>query len=763
MSLRNTVLLKPLRLVAVALLSVLSTLTAAQGIDESQLLPVDEAFRVEAEAVSRGWIEFHFKVAPGYYLYRERIKITPVDASFKFNPLHTPPGEFKEDPNFGRMEVYHNDFTAKLTGAAADGVSSVVFKLSYQGCADIGICYPPQRVQMTVALPAADASGTAPAGSDSGMADALGAAPPNTLFPGAGAQPALLGSGSASITSGATDALPLPPEQAFVFEAIAGSPDELLLRFSMPPGYYLYRDHSTFALSDAAVGTLGVPRWPEARTIDDPEFGPVPVFFDLVEVPLTLARGSPAAQHIDLIAKFQGCEDGGVCYPPMTRLVPIELPASSTESLRLAAATVERELARAVAASVDKQSLGKAGIETTTFWGALLLALLGGLILNLMPCVLPVLSLKALSLAETSESPQSARHHALWYTAGVMSSFAIVGLVVIGLSSGGKMLGWGVQLQQPVIVALLAYVMVVLGLSLSGVITLGAGLSNLGGNLAGASGAKGDFFTGVLAVVVASPCTAPFMSTALAFAFAQPAWIALMVFLVMGLGLALPFLIIGFVPGLAHRLPKPGAWMETLKQILAFPLYLTAVWLAWVLGQQRGADAMALWMAGALALAAGLWWWERGRYAEARVSRLLVTIVLVALSIFAVYSIHQLRASSRVAATAGISAPYSADALARLRAEGKPVLVNMTADWCLSCKVNERTTLGTDAFVELLKSTGTVYLKGDWTNEDPEITDFLTAHQSVGVPLYVYFPADGGPAEKLPAVLTPKMIAETLR
>ncbi len=763
MSLRNTVLFKPLRLVAVALLSVLSTWTAAQGIDESQLLPVDEAFRVEAEAVSRGWIEFHFKVAPGYYLYRERIKITPADASFKFNPLHTPPGEFKEDPNFGRMEVYHNDFTAKLTGAAADGVNSVVFKLSYQGCADIGICYPPQRTQMTVALPASDAGGAASTGSDGAMSSGLGAAPANSFLSGAGSQPALLGPGSASISSGATDALPLPPEQAFVFEAIADSPDELLLRFSMPPGYYLYRDHSTFALADAAAGTLGVPRWPEARTIDDPEFGPVPVFFDLVEVPLTLARGSPAAQHIDLIAKFQGCEDGGVCYPPMTRLVPIELPASSPESLRLAAAAVERQLSTVEVTAGAGNGSAPNGVDATTIWTALLFALIGGLILNLMPCVLPVLSLKALSLAEAGESPHSARVHALWYTAGVMSSFAIVGLLVIGLGSGGRSLGWGVQLQQPVIVAVLAYVMVVLGLSLSGVFTLGAGVSNMGGNLASASGAKGDFFTGVLAVVVASPCTAPFMGTALTFAFTQSAWIALVVFLVMGLGLALPFLIVGFVPGLAHRLPKPGAWMETLKQVLAFPLYLTAVWLAWVLGQQRGADAMALWMAGALALAAGLWWWERGRYAEARISRVLVTLILVTLSLFAVYSIHQLRATSGKAVSAGISAPYSAEALARLRAAGTPVFVNMTADWCLSCKVNERTTLGTDAFAELLKSTGTVYLKGDWTNEDPAISDFLEAHHAVGVPLYVYFPAGNGPAEKLPAILTSDIVAKALR
>ena len=731
-------------------------------------MPVEQAFQLEAKAISRSWIEFQFKVAPGYYLYRERIKIQPQDAAFKFNPLHTPPGEFKDDPNFGRMEVYHNDFVAKLTGAAITGVSTLDFDVRFQGCADIGICYPPQRVKVTVSLPdegalsPADAATVSLSGSDAGNSSGLTlGAQPTSLLSLPGSDP-LMVDGSASISLGATEALPLPPEQAFVFEAIAASADELLLRFSMPPGYYLYRDHSTFALSDAAVGMIGVPQWPQARTVDDPEFGPVPVFFDLVEVPLTLARGSASAQRVELVAKFQGCEEGGVCYPPMTRLVSIDLPASNTDAMHRAAASVEQQLAgvdRALVPPVAGHADG-----STTLWRALLLALIGGLILNLMPCVLPVLSLKALSLVETGASPQSARKHALWYTAGVMSSFAVVGLIVVSLSASGKALGWGAQLQQPVIVAVLAYVMVVLGLSLSGGFTLGAGFSNIGSGIASSGGAKGDFFTGVLACVVASPCTAPFMGTALAFAFAQPPAIALLVFLTLGLGLALPFLLIGFVPGLAHRLPKPGAWMETLKQILAFPLYLTAIWLAWVLGQQRGADAMALWMAGALALIAAMLWWERGRYRDTRWSRTVVSTVLIVVALAALWQIHRApTAATRAAAVHSISQPYDAALLARLRSEGKPVFINMTADWCLSCKVNERSTLGTDKFADLIAETGTVYLKGDWTNEDPAITVFLKQHQAVGVPLYVYFPADGGAAVKLPTVLTPDIVATALR
>jgi thiol:disulfide interchange protein len=753
-----------LKTAAFALLLVASA-SQAQGIDESELLPVEEAFKLEARAVSRNWIEFQFKVAPGYYLYRERIKIQPVDSAFKFNPLHTPPGEFKEDPNFGRMEVYHNDFTAKLTGAAAGGVTAVTFNVSYQGCADIGICYPPQRSKISVDLPAEGAGESVDiAALDSAPALDLGK-PPSLLGGNAASGSGIdLGGGSASVSLGATDDLPLPPEQAFVFEAIAATPTELLLRFTMAPGYYLYRDRSEFNLADAAAGTLGVPRWPEARTVDDPEFGPVPVFFDLLEVPLTLARGTGSAQNIEVIAKFQGCEEGGVCYPPMTRMISIALPEATTEALHSAAALVESERSASPTNASAKQADAEPEAKTA-LWQAMLLALFGGLILNLMPCVLPVLSLKAISLAESAERPEEAHRHALWYTAGVLSSFAAIGLLVIGLRSGGQALGWGFQLQQPLMVALMGYVMVVLGLSLSGVITLGAGLSNIGGGVANSGGARGDFFTGVLACVVASPCTAPFMGTALAYAFAQSAAIALLIFLMLGLGLALPFLLVGFIPGLAHRLPKPGAWMETFKQWLAFPLYLTAVWLAWVLGQQRGADAMALWLAGALAITAALWWWERGRYQDqGRVLRIVVTLVLFAVAAVVLRDIHRAQPVAAAAASASaISVPFSQEKLESLRAEGTPVFVNMTADWCLSCKVNERTTLGTDRFAELLNRTGTTYLKGDWTNEDPAISAFLKQHNAVGVPLYVYFPAGGAPGRKLPAVLTPDLVAEALK
>jgi len=731
------------------LLAALGPATAA--ISESDLLPVEQAFRLQTHAINRGWIEFEFKVTPGYYLYRERIKITPEDGNFRISGLHLPPGEIKQDPNFGRMEVYHHDLTGKLTGAAQAGASTARFKVSYQGCADIGICYPPQRVLVDVALPQANA---AEASADAAPAFAL--APPAPLVD-------LLGSAGADaplIDPAAPIQLPLPPEIAFPFEAIALGESEILARFSLPKGYYLYRDRSQFALADPADGTLGIPRWPEPQTFDDPEFGAVPVFFDVVEVPIHIARNHPQAATITLSASFQGCEQGGVCYPPMQRSVAIDFAATSTEQLATASRTVQAELAVAAAAASDQ------GDETATpalsLWRALLLALLGGLILNLMPCVLPVLSLKAMSLAQAGETPESAHRHALWYTAGVMVSFAAIGLLVLGLRVGGQALGWGFQLQQPVVVALMALVMVVLGLSLSGVVSLGSSLTNIGSGLAQHSGPRGDFFTGVLAVIVASPCTAPFMGGALAFAFTQPSSIALLVFLALGFGLAMPFLLIGFIPGLAHRLPKPGAWMETLKQILAFPLYLTAVWLAWVLGHQRGADAMALWLAGALALIAGLWWWERGRYRDFHHSRWIGAALMIGLALASVWTIHGLPASAAIARADANSEVWSAPRLAELRASGRPVFVNMTADWCLSCKVNERTTLGSERFRKLLKDTDTAYLKGDWTNEDAAISAFLKEQGAVGVPLYVYFAPGSQTGVKLPAVLTPELAEQVL-
>ncbi|MEO7071742.1 MAG: thioredoxin family protein, partial [Rhodanobacter sp.] len=325
--------------------------------------------------------------------------------------------------------------------------------------------------------------------------------------------------------------------------------------------------------------------------------------------------------------------------------------------------------------------------------------------------------------------------------------------------AAGHTLGWGSQLQQPVLVGVLACVMLAVGLAMSGVVQVGASLANTGAGLASRHGASGDFFTGVLAVVVASPCTAPFMGGALAYAFAASMPAALGVFLALGLGLALPFLLIGYVPALARRLPRPGRWMETLKQFLAFPMYLTAVWLVWVLARQRGPDAVALVLVAMVLLALTLWWFERSR-GRALANRLLVA-VFAATTLAPLYLLARVPAPATNVAAAGTVA-YSAPKLAALRAAGTPVFVDMTADWCVTCKANEHAVLDTDAFRNLLARTGAVYMRGDWTNVDPAISAFLAQYNSPGVPLYVVFPADGGVGQRLSTVLTPGLVDAAL-
>ncbi|MEE7566844.1 cytochrome C biogenesis protein, partial [Xanthomonas sp. Kuri4-3] len=389
----------------------------------------------------------------------------------------------------------------------------------------------------------------------------------------------------------------------------------------------------------------------------------------------------------------------------------------------------------------------------------LVLALLGGLVLNLMPCVLPILSLKVLGVAHSGESRSRARSHAVWYSLGVLVSFAAIGALVIGLRAAGQAAGWGFQLQQPWFVAALAYLMFAVGLSLSGVFTLGSTLGGMGQSLASRRGPLGDFFTGVLACVVASPCIAPFMGTALAYAFTAPALLAMLVFLTLGLGLALPFLLIGFVPSLARRLPAPGAWMETLKQVLAFPMYLTAIWLLWVLGKQRGVDALALVLVGATLLALGLWWFERSRWNSHRLGLGLSSAMLL-LALVPVWGVTRLVPPRAQAAGEGAVA-YSPQMLDRLRAGNRVVFVNMTADWCVTCKANEKNVLGGAAFRDALRRVDAVYMKGDWTNVDPQISAFLDQHQAVGVPLYVVY-GPGTPPTVLPTVLSEAIVEDAL-
>ena len=364
----------------------------------------------------------------------------------------------------------------------------------------------------------------------------------------------------------------------------------------------------------------------------------------------------------------------------------------------------------------------------------LLMALAGGLILNLMPCVFPVLSIKALSIAgKASKERREVQRGAWLYTAGILVTMLVLASIMVGLKAGGAQIGWGFQLQTPWFVSLLVYVFVILGLWLYGWVEFGMALSGVGQNLTEGHSGRAEFFTGVLAVVVATPCTAPFMGVAMGYTLTQPWWITLIVFSALGLGLALPMLVFALRPQLASRLPRPGHWMIRLKQFLAFPILATAIWLLWVLVRQTSSDVVALMLGGLLLLVFGLWLVKGG----SRLSRALGLLAVIA-SLSAIPSLSQLTPTSSEQAVVEIdSEPYASSALRAHVDEGRTVFINMTADWCITCKVTEKRLLTTEAVDQLFESYGVIRMTGDWTRYDPLITEYLNAFDRVGVPLYV--------------------------
>jgi thiol:disulfide interchange protein DsbD len=436
---------------------------------------------------------------------------------------------------------------------------------------------------------------------------------------------------------------------------------------------------------------------------------------------------------------------------------------------RLDAGPATHALALRAAPRGRGAAAGGAGPPRPSLLQALGLALAGGLILNLMPCVLPVLSVKALGLAQhAAASRAAAAAHGLAYTAGVLISFALLAGALLALRAGGAQIGWGFQLQSPLFVTALAYVFFALGLSLSGVVAIGTRVSGVGHRLAARSGHAGSFFTGALATVAATPCTAPFMGVAVGYALAAPPGPALLVFEALGLGLALPYLALALVPAWRRHLPRPGAWMERLRRFLALPLYATAAWLLWVLGRQVGPEG-ALAALGGLALvaiAAGLRRAARSapprwRFAAsgAAAASLLGAVALA----WAPAATPSGAGGAAPGADAGIAwEPFTESRLARLRAEGTPVFVNATAAWCITCLVNERVALRSPAVAAAFADRRIAYLKADWTNRDPRIAAMLESFGRSGVPLYVFYPSTGAEPTVLPQVLTESTVLEAV-
>lgn len=396
--------------------------------------------------------------------------------------------------------------------------------------------------------------------------------------------------------------------------------------------------------------------------------------------------------------------------------------------------------------------------DTSFPWAAALAAffgaVLGGLILNVMPCVFPILSLKALSLAKANDGTGHPRSEALAYTAGVVLVCLVLGGSLLALRAGGATLGWAFQLQDPRVILVLLLLVTGIALNLAGLFELSApGFVNR----AAAKGTGGAFATGALAAFVATPCTGPFMGAALGAALVLPWPAALAVFGGLGLGIALPFLALGFIPALRRRLPKPGAWMERLRHILSVPMFLTALALGWVLWRQSAETGLAIGAAATLIAAIGLW--LLGRRQRKGLSGWLVAAPLL---IAALATVALIRPAAQAQSLA-YGEPFSEARLAQLRAEGRPVFAYFTADWCLTCKVNEKAVIETSTVERALKDGKVAVLVGDWTDGNPELGRFIERHNRAGVPLYLWYKPGQSEPEVLPQLLTQAMLTERAR
>jgi thiol:disulfide interchange protein/DsbC/DsbD-like thiol-disulfide interchange protein len=465
---------------------------------------------------------------------------------------------------------------------------------------------------------------------------------------------------------------------------------------------------------------------------------------DAIELSMKVGYQPPKAGAIRgvLLATEQ---NGG-----QTDVLPIELAADFSGAGAQQVKAAPRFAAPAAAVSVEPQR---------SLPVLMLFAVLGGLILNLMPCVFPVLSIKALSVVEQAQKhPTQVRIKGLVFAAGVIASMLCLAGVMLALRTGGEQIGWGFQLQSPLFVTLLVYLLLAVGLNLSGVFEVGGGLAGVGDGLTQGDGYGSSFFTGVLATVVATPCSAPFMAPALGAALTLPALNALCIFAALGLGIALPYVLLSFAPWIGRALPKPGAWMDTLKQLFAFPVYATAAWLLWVLSQQTSPFGLGAALGGLILIALAAWAYQRSHFATGG-SRITVLVTAVAALLIAIVLPVKFADTANAAPSAATAAasgsdqwqPYSAARVTELQAAGKPLLVNFTASWCLTCLVNERNAFADSAVQEIFRTKKVTLMKGDWTNRDSAITQALSSFGRAGVPLYVVY--NGKPGSTEPVVL----------
>ena len=541
----------------------------------------------------------------------------------------------------------------------------------------------------------------------------------------------------------------LPVREAYRLDGAITPGGDLRLYWQITEGYYLYQH----AFKVRATGTGSAEEldvtFPPALAKTDEFFGDVSVYYGEADLLVTLPDSTDT---LTLAVTYQGCADAGLCYPPETDYLLVDAATGSVSpTVPGETPSAGQSVSISATSSGPPQQSAPASMSLIIAMG---LAFLGGLILNAMPCVFPILSLKVLSFA--TGDPAEHRRHGVAYLVGVVSSFVLIASILISLQTAGRWVGWGFQLQSTGFVIGLAYLFTLMGLSLSGLVLLGSRWMNLGAGLAAAPGTRGSFFTGVLAVVVASPCTAPFMGSALGYALTQPPLAALTVFAALGTGMAAPMVAVSMSKTARGWLPKPGAWMETLKQVMAFPLYLTAVWLLWVAGKQSGVDTMAAAATGLVLLALGLTLLRGQTLAK------FVGVVAIACALLLAGVRGEVPTGADSTTRPG-TVSWSHETLNSLRASGTPVFVDVTADWCITCLANEQAVLFTDDMTQAFADAGVTYMVADWTNYDPAIGEFVQEHGRNGIPLYVMYPGDlQSEPVMLPQLLTRTIVIEAL-
>ena len=724
-------------------LLVLLGCAAVHAAEEDNLLPVEEAFKVQAHAIDRGTIKLEFKIADDYYLYRERFKTKATETGVTLGALDLPDGEKKHDEFLGDVEVYHHGLIATQHLTALAGATKVAIELRYQGChqVDPKICFPPQKVQLSVELPAAAAvapAGSAADGSGSGLAAALAAPTASSMF---------------------ADNKPLPAEQAFVFEAIATGASEVLARFTMPKGYYLYRDKTTFSLAGAEGAKLGPPRWPAGKSHTDANFGTTTVYFDQVEVPLSVIRSGTAAAGVTVESNFQGCLENSVCYPVMTRQVRVDLPAAG------AGATA---LSTSAAAPAPAEFGNDEGGVQRALHGSRLAGLFWffvfGLGLAFTPCVFPMIPILSGIIAGAGDNISTRRAIVLSvvYILANAAIFTIAG-VIAGLA--GKNLQ--AAFQTPWVLWSFAGLFVLLALSMFGFYELQlpsswqskiANVSNTqsGGSLTGVA------VMGALSALIVGPCVTPPLAAAVIFIAQEhsPVFGGAALF-ALALGMGAPLIVFGASAG--KLLPRAGAWMDAVKAVFGVTFLALAIWML-----SRILDAIwIMLMAGMLAVACAVYLGALDRLPDGasgwrRLWKALGVVLLIGgaaeLIGAAAGSGDLLQPLRGISAGVPGGAPTAAALpfqriksvsdldreLAAAKSAGKPVMLDFYADWCVSCKEMEKFTFAKPEVRAALAAF--VLLQADVTANDESDQALMRRFSIVGPPDTLFFGANG--AEK---------------